>query len=137
MPTSTNTYLDIELSTEVESASSHRLIQLLIDKCMQHLLNAKNATIANDLKHKNYAITRANNIVGYLRACLNLENDTTKELATQLDELYAFMENRLLYATLKNQSEYLEQAEIVLSNIKAGWDGIAHLVNKEIECPQP
>lgn len=115
-------YKNIELSTEVLSASNHRLIQLLFNKCVCLIESAKNGILVNDLNKKNVSIKKANEIVDYLRMCLNLEDINSKKLSESLDQLYGFVQMKLLSATLKNNSEELDQAHLVLMTIKSGWD---------------
>ncbi|MEO8400422.1 MAG: flagellar export chaperone FliS [Gammaproteobacteria bacterium] len=118
-------YTDIELDTEVMTASNHRLIQMLIDKCLQHIQLAKAHIVNKDIKKKHHAISKAADIINYLRTCLNVEEQQTKELAVLLESIYNHLEKSLLQATLKNDIEYLDHAHAVLSNIKSGWDQIA------------
>jgi flagellar secretion chaperone FliS len=124
MTTSYQMYSSIEMDTEVMSASGHRLIQLLLDKSVHEIQSAKMAIQKHDLPKKHAAIARAQDIINYLRACLDFK-DATNDLAGLLDSIYAFLEKSLLLATLKDDIEFLNQAELVLSNIKEGWDGIA------------
>lgn len=118
-------YSDIELTTEVMSASKHRLIQLLYEKCLQQMSFAKNAIIDKDVKRKHQTIAKASDIVNYLRVCLNFKDERARDLATLLDSNYVFVEKCLLKATLKNDVESLDQAHMIISTIKSGWDGIA------------
>lgn len=117
-------YAEIGLSTEVESASSHRLIQMLYEKCLRELQLAKNSIEANNLEHRNQAILKASAVVIYLRACLNFQDDSANKLSSLLDENYHLVEKCLLNASLKNDAKFLDMATTVISNIKAGWDEI-------------
>lgn len=127
MINSSEVYQDIGLSTDVMSASSHRLIQLLMDKCLYHIRNAKIFITQENISKKHFAISKAKDIVSYLRACLNVENADTQELTKLLDVVYAFIEKSLLNATLHNEVTYLEQSDQVLSTVKSGWDGMTHV----------
>lgn len=118
-------YRDIEIDTEVMTASPHRLIQMLVDKCLQQIQLAKMFILNKDIKQKHQVIAKANAIVDYLRLCLNVEDEKAQALSMQLSTLYTFLEKNLLYATLEHNIDYLDQAYLVLSNIKEGWDGIA------------
>lgn len=122
---STQLYSDIELETEVMTASNHRLIQMLIDKSLQHMKMAIAAMAEKDVPKKNKSISKAANIINYLRTCLNFNDERTVELATLLDSIYVFIEKSLLNATLRNDAHYVEQAEKVITILKSGWDGIA------------
>ena len=118
-------YSDIELDTEVMGASPHRLVQMLIDKCLQRIQLAKTAIENKDIKQRHYAISKASETVDYLRLCLNFEDEKARELSQQLDNVYVILQTCLLHATLENNIAYLNTGIIVISNIKEAWDKIA------------
>ncbi len=118
-------YRDIEIDTEAMTASPHRLIQMLVDECLQEIQSSKLFILNKDIKQKHRAIAKANAIVDYLQLCLNTEDEKSQELSSQLSLLYAFIKKNLMFATLEHNVEYLDKAHHVLSNIKEGWDGIA------------
>ena len=123
--TTPEVYQDIELTTEVMNASEHRLIQMLMVKCLQKIRLAKTYITKENLKQKHKAINHAADIIAYLRTCLNFEDPTAIEMSKLLDSIYEYLAKSLLAATLKNDVQYLELAEKALANIKLGWDGIA------------
>ncbi len=125
MKSSSQLYSEVEISSEVLGASAHRRVQMLIDKCFQAVKDAKNAIANSDIQKKQQAITNASEIVSYLRVCLNFQDKRAEALANQLDALYEMMQKNFLQATLYNDEKYLEQTQIMLQNIKEGWDGIA------------
>lgn len=118
-------YREIEASSEVLAASQHRQVQLLLEKCLQHMLNAKNAIQKTEYANKHYAISRATNILTYLRMCLNFQDPSALELSSQLDALYVFISKSLVTASLKNDARHIDQATDVLKMVKDGWDNIA------------
>ena len=61
-------------------------------------------------------------IIGGLRGSLNL--DEGGEIATNLDALYEYMCGQLALANVRNETELLDEVVSLLSEIKAGWDGI-------------
>ncbi len=120
----TELYNDIEISTEVMTASGHRLIQMLLDKTLQQIQVAKKFVVENNLEQRNQALKKVSDIVSYLRSCLNFNDPLAKDLSTLLDAVYVFVETSVLNATLKNEVVYLDQAYQVIFAIKSGWDGI-------------
>lgn len=128
MSNASKLYREIEVNSEALAASPHRLVQMLLEKCVQQIHLAKTHIANNDVKLKHRTIARASEIVDYLRLCLNFEDKRTEKLAKQLDELYQFLERSLLLATLEDNADYLEKAKLVLGNIKEGWDGITEKV---------
>lgn len=125
MNATTELYSDIELTTEVMTASSHRLIQMLIDKCLQQVRLAKTFITEKDIHKKHKAISKAADIINYLRTCLNFDDEKARDLSNLLDSIYIFIEKSLLEASLKNDVWYLDQSETVLTILKSGWDGIS------------
>ena len=45
-------------------------------------------------------------------------------MAGNLDSLYAFMQQRLSQANLRNDPALLDEVTDLLREVKAGWDGI-------------
>jgi flagellar protein FliS len=119
-------YKEVDIQSEVLTASPHRLIQLLLNKCQQHLNLAIYAVENNNIKQKCLSISKANKIIISLREHLDFERGG--DIAPQLYDLYTFMENHLLEANLSNNPQELREVLVVLNNIKEGWDGIAEKV---------
>lgn len=124
-------YRNIELSTEVMSASSHRLIQLLFEHVLQHIRLAKLSIANSDSKQKCKHLDRAHNICEYLRLCLIAEDKKTQELAELLTGIYIRCEKNFFYAALQNDVTFLDEATLMLTNVKEGWDGIQSQVGTE------
>ncbi len=117
-------YSEIELSSEVMSASAHRLVQLLFNSCLQRIELAKNFMVEKNPKKKCESIEKAMDIVEYLRGCLNHQDQKSQELATLLDAIYAYAQKNLLEAHINDDAVYLEEAKKVIADVKSGWDGI-------------
>lgn len=117
-------YNEVETSTDVMGASSHKLIQLMMDKCLQHIEVSKNYIMVKDDYQKNLSIAKALDIVEYLRLCLNHNDPKAEKLASMLDALYAYLQKNLVQANMNNDIAFLDEAKKILSTIKEGWDGI-------------
>ena len=83
---------------------------------------AKGAMEHGNVALKGERISKALGIIGGLRDALNAEKGG--ELALNLDRLYAFMQDRLTQANLKNDVSMLDEVADLLREVKAGWDGI-------------
>lgn len=118
-------YSDIELSTDVMTASGHRLIQLLLDKCLQQIELARAFIVGKDIPKKAAAVGKALDILEYLRICLNQDDPKARDLSQLLDKIYLYAHTNLLQANMDNDLVHLDHAKMVLIDIKAGWDGIA------------
>lgn len=124
-------YEDIELTTEVMTASNHKLIELLINKCLQEMNLAQMYIEANDNQKKLKSISKSMDIIGYLRMCLKFDDKKAHEMATLLDAIYDYLERTLLQANITNDTKFLDEAKKILSNIKEGWDGISETTANE------
>lgn len=118
-------YNDVGIESDVMSASGHRLIQLMLDKCLQHIELSKMYILANDIPKKAQSLAKAQDITDYLRLCLNHEDERAKKLSGMLDALYVYLQQNLIQANIKNDVSSLDEAKKILSDIKEGWDGIA------------
>jgi flagellar protein FliS len=116
-------YQDINTHSGVEGASPYRLIQMLMDGVMQRLAEAKGAMQRAAIAEKGEAIGKAISIVSGLRASLN--GEVGGEIASNLEELYLYMERRLLEANKDNSVEMINEVMELMKTIKSGWDGIA------------
>jgi flagellar secretion chaperone FliS len=121
-------YNDIAIDTDVMSASPHRLIQLLIDKAIQHLETAKMQTERNEIILKCQTVDKCLDIIAHLRGSLNFQMTETKIMASDLDTLYTFVQNRLLKASISNKLEFYNECKAVLLQVKEGWEGIKEKV---------
>lgn len=115
-------YQTVNVNAQVSEADPHRLIQMLMEGALQRIAQARGALQHGNVPLKGEQIGKALGIVGGLRDSLNV--DQGGELAANLDRLYAFMQQRLSEANLKNDAAILDEVSELLREIKAGWDGI-------------
>lgn len=115
-------YQTVSVHAQVSEADPHRLIQMLMEGCLQRIAQAKGAMEHGNLGFKGELIGKAIGIVGGLRD--SLDKDKGGEIAVNLDNLYAFMQQRLTQANLQNDPAMLDEVATTLREIKQGWDGI-------------
>lgn len=115
-------YQQINTAAAAESASPHKLIQMLMQGCLQRIAEGKGALRRGDIANKGVAIGKAINIVGGLQSSLN--SDTPSPLPQQLEALYDYMQRRLVEANLRNDEAALDEVADLMRKIKEGWDGI-------------
>lgn len=119
-------YTRLALHTDIETASPHRLILLLLDGALDKLRAARTAMARGNIAAKGSNITWAMSIIDGLRASLNHERGG--KIAANLDALYDYMTRTLVSANLHNDDIKLAEVEKLLSEIRAGWKGIeAHV----------
>ncbi|MEJ6654607.1 MAG: flagellar export chaperone FliS [Pseudomonas sp.] len=115
-------YQTVNVNAQVTEADPHRLIQMLLEGGLQRIAQAKGAMEYGNVALKGELIGKAMGIVGGLRDAVDTEKGG--EIAANLDNLYAFMQQRLSQANLKNDPSMLDEVAKLLREIKAGWDGI-------------
>ena len=115
-------YQAVNTQTSVIDVDRHRLIQLLFEGALERINMAKARIQASDFEGKNRLINKSVEIVSGLRSFLNIEEG--QELASNLSDLYAYIERRLFEANVKNDIEILEEVAGHLRKVKEGWDGI-------------
>ena len=115
-------YTTMGTRTEVESASQHRLIQMLMEGALARIIKAKTYIQNNDTHMKGELISMAISIIGGLRD--SLDHKAGAEIAGNLDRLYEYMSVRLLEANLRNDAVILDEVYELMSEIKGAWDAI-------------
>ncbi|MCC5796392.1 MAG: flagellar export chaperone FliS [Methylophaga sp.] len=118
----TQQYRQNHIHGGVESASPHRLVQMLMEGVVERIVNARRLMAQGNVAQKGEQISWAIAIIDNLRACLN--SQAGGEMAVNLRELYTYMEQRLLEANLKNDDSILDEVAQLMLEIKAGWDAI-------------
>ncbi len=121
--TGISAYQKLGVQSEIESASSHRLIQMLLDGALSKIAIARGCLERGETSGKCQNISWAISIIDGLRASLNVE--AGGEIAANLSELYQYMNQQLVVANLNNDGSKLEEVHQLLTEIHAGWDGIS------------
>jgi flagellar protein FliS len=116
-------YQNIKTKYDVESASPHRLIQLMMERIIAKLSMARGYMQREEISTKGRLIGDAIDIISGLQASLNHKADKT--IAGNFDALYDYMKRRLLEANLRNDPEILMEVSGLISELKEAWDAIA------------
>ncbi len=117
-----NSYASVKVHSGVESASPHRLIQMLFEGALERIAQAKGAIAQKQLARKGELISKAVAIVGGLQGSLN--DNEGGALAANLDSLYDYIIRRLTQANSENSVEQLDECSRLLGEIKSAWDMI-------------
>ena len=115
-------YRSVGLRHEVETASPHRLIQLLMERFLTKVSVARRHMENGNVPAKGEAISDAISIVNGLQVSLNHEPNA--ELSSNFDALYDYMQRRLLESNLRNEPEGLAEVAGLMEEIKSAWDMI-------------
>lgn len=118
-----NSYASVKVHSGVESASPHRLIQMLFEGALERIAQAKGAIAQKQLARKGELISKAAAIVAGLQGSLNDKEGGT--LAANLDSVYDYVIRRLTQANYENSVEQLDECARLLGEIKSAWDAIA------------
>lgn len=119
-------YSSVKVHSGVESASPHRLVQMLFEGALERIAQAKGAMAQKQIARKGELIGKATAIVGGLQGSLNDKEGGT--LAANLDSLYDYIIRRLAQANYENNPDYLDECGSLLGEIKSAWDSIGNQV---------
>ena len=118
-----NAYAKVGMETSVISASPHKLIVMLYDGALVAIKSAAVHMAAGRIPEKGAAVTKALDIINNgLRA--SLDKKAGGEIASNLDALYVYMTERLLTASLQNNTAMLEEVQTLLGDLRDAWTQI-------------
>lgn len=118
-----NAYANVGLETGVVAASPHQLIIMLYEGAELAVQIAIKHMNEGDMAKKSAAISKASSIIlDGLRAALDSQQGGN--IASQLDALYDYMNNRLMLAHVKNETAPLEEVQGLLRELHGAWQQI-------------
>jgi flagellar protein FliS len=117
------------LKTQVAGADRYEIIQMLMAGAVERLVYAKVAIEKRQFEAKAEHISRASAIIEALRGCLDFE--VGGEVTENLYALYSYMIDRLVDATIQNNSAHVEEVSNLLKEIKSAWDAIPYDVRQQ------
>lgn len=117
-----NEYQSLELRTQVETASPHELINLLLQGALANIAKAQGFMARKQLTEKGVHIGKALSIVEGLKTSLNHQKGG--EISVNLQQLYEHIQDNLLKANLTNDEQLLTHSTTLLTDIHQAWKGI-------------
>ncbi len=117
-----NEYASVNVYSAADSASPHRIVQMLMEGALSRIAAAKRLMTERKIADKCENITRAMDIVLALQAALDKE--IGGKIAETLDALYEYMSIQLLKANVENDPSKLDEVYKLLNTIKQGWDAV-------------
>lgn len=119
----TKAYQQMDTQSQIDNASPHRLIQLMMERALANIGLARSQMNDGKVEEKGNSISDAISIINGLQASLNHKAD--KRMSENFDALYAYMMRRLLEANLQNDDSILDEVAGLLRELKEAWDAIA------------
>lgn len=116
-------YQSIDTQSNIENATPHRLIQLMMERALAKIGLARGHMKRGEVQQKGSNIGDAIDIINGLQASLNHKADA--KLAENFDALYTYMMRRLLEANLNDEPGILDEVSSLLQELKEAWDAIA------------
>jgi flagellar protein FliS len=118
-----NAYARVGVETSVNSASAHKLIELLFNGFVDAVAQARGAMRNRQIELKGKAIGRAARIIEEgLKAGLNMKDGG--KLAEDLSALYAYVAIRLTVANLRNDESALDECVRLIDPLREAWISI-------------
>lgn len=115
-------YRSVGAYSQVESASPHRLIQLMLETAQSRISTARGCMERGEISQKGENIGKAIGLVDGL--CNSLDMGQGGEIAANLREIYSYASRRLTEANLRNDAQMLDEVSGLLREIKSAWDAI-------------
>lgn len=123
----TQRYERINTTHKIETASPHRLIQLMMERVLTKIAMARSHMQRAEVSEKGELIGDAISIINGLQASLNKKADA--DLPANFDALYDYMMRRLLHANMHNETETLDEVSSLMQELKEAWDAIGDIAD--------
>lgn len=105
--------------TDVLTANRETILLMMYAGAIRALKSAIHAHEQSDQKTRNEKLLKAQDIINELRATIN--HEAAEDLAKQLDELYGFILQRILQASVENKVEFLQEVLGILETLHTAW----------------
>lgn len=115
-------YRDIGIHGDVEAASPHRLITLMMDGALDRIAQAQGALQRGDVVGKGEATSKAIGLIEGLRA--SLDHSVNAPVSANLEALYEYMGRRLLEANIRSDAAIYTEITNLLRGIRDAWCAI-------------
>jgi len=117
------TYANVEIESKAHSSDPHKLILMLYQGALLSITSAKKQMANKDFAAKGNSINQAISIISEgLSASLDMK--AGGPLAQNLCDLYSYMVQRLLLASVKNDPAMLDEVSTLLIDLRGAWESI-------------
>jgi flagellar secretion chaperone FliS len=121
-----SSYGEVGVHGSLVEADGVDLIQMLFDGLMDSLVSAEGHIQRRDIPGKSACIARASRIVFGLQSSLDMEKGG--ELASNLSELYSYVNRRLVHVNAENDLETLAEVRGLMNEIRSAWRSVRDAV---------
>ncbi len=125
----TQRYKEIDTYSGTAYANPHQLIQMLMQGVIDKISIARAAMQDNNVGVKGESVSKAVSILDGLKASLDKEKGG--DIATNLDDLYDYMQRALVEGNLHNNQSKFDEVVSLMSEIKEAWTAIPVDVREE------
>lgn len=123
-------YGAVKVEADVASSDRMGLVRMMFDALIDSLVMAEAHIQRNDLNGKWESISRASRIVLGLQSALDHEKGGS--LASNLDELYGYVNRRLIHANAHNDAAIIVEVKSMMMEIREAWATIQPPVDSSI-----
>ncbi len=121
--TKAGAYQSVAAWSSMATAEPERLVVMLYDGALDRIGQARGCMQHGAAADKSRYICRALEIIGELRG--SLDHARGGPLAGNLNDLYEYMERRLVEANAANQPEKLDEVMGLLRELRQAWAALA------------
>ena len=115
-------YSNTQIHSGIMDASPHKLTAMLLAGAVDRVNAARGAIEKGDVARRGEMLGKTISILAQLQADLDMSQGG--EIAQNLEALYDYMIRCLVDANRENDAEKLDEIQVLLSEVKSGWDGI-------------
>jgi flagellar protein FliS len=115
-------YSNTQIHSGIMDASPHKLTAMLLAGAVDRVNAARGAIEKGDVARRGEMLGKTISILAQLQADLDMSQGG--EIAQNLEALYDYMIRGLVDANRENDAEKLDEIQVLLSEVKSGWDGI-------------
>jgi flagellar protein FliS len=115
-------YNSVATHSGIADGDPHRLILMLLDGALERVAMARGCLQRGEIGQKAALLQRVMAIVGELRESLDLQRGGT--LASNLHDLYDYVERQLLRANTENRGASLDEVTALLNEIRSAWAAV-------------
>ncbi len=105
--------------TEIKTANRLEVLVKLYDGAVRFMNQAAQCQQKKDIAGKGTYISKSMAIINEFKNTLSFEHD--RELATNLDRLYTFINDKLLKANITNEPDHIKEAIKITTILRDAW----------------